>query len=1635
MSAKQQVRVFLSSTFVDMQNERDYLVKKIFPSIKAECRRRGVDFVALDLRWGINEETARSGKVVEICMDEIVRSRPFFIGLIGGRYGWVPEEGDGSITERLIMKYPWVEDCVARKMSITEMEMQFGVLNNPEHINAYFFQKDEIAVPRKFRDEKGSEHAQKLSRLKSAVKKAADAGKCTLNTYSTMEALGRQVHDALMEKIEELYPEEQNTRFAMYSRRQHEFLDSLRTVYVRYDKIPDLSGSVLVTGPEGIGKSALVANYADTVLKKGGYLVYTVINSEVNTAEMCRRMLLYELSLQFPGIDVSVLDQPMDVTVDIVKAAKDAGFDGDILWVIDGIDKLSVPEERSATWLKGDSDIILTTSHPSDINPGVLAGLKQVEVSPLKPGEIIEITKTYLKGFAKALSGAQESHISNSPLLKNPETLKVFLEELLQFGIHEKLGEFIDGYLSQKTVSGFYSKVLERFDHDFGAKRMRTLFGCLIMCSYGIPEEALVRMLKINNVEWVAIYTAILPFISVSGGYMTLDDASMSSAAESHYDIRSMRRQKGMVNRLARILRKENRAMVKAADRRLIKEDGMFSYFQSKMFDAFSTVYRFSHMYFTPVDEIHYAGNDCSIFEMYVKAGRLRKAMSVAKGGSLYNLLGNGISGLEALAALFKDSRNHVSEFIGIGDSLLLYLDAGFSVNSIVIPLLNAIEDPVRREEEKRRVIRKIKRMPMPSDGRKRLLSVLNDEDGFSDLESLLSKETFDTDDIMNIGKHILEVFTIHSEERLKEIASAASDTAGRLDEGDPVWNLCHLVLGTVYMRLGKPDADKYITEGIGNGLNVENFRSFFDEYELFKAVRCKDDVALENMMLRTASYREKGIYTFLATYFRVRFVQCAALDGDEKEKRFKELADEFARAFAPWGNLWFTFENEGDRLYNMELYDIAGRLYERAALVCDASKVDALVRLWRFVGLSAQKDGNVQKAAEAFKRGLDLRKDYGLYEELENLYRTSGNPREALFWARQTIDVLKDSGRQHRLSDAWNRIGIDIHYLLGSDRYHLSKEERSQYFEEAYEAYKEAERLDECDARITVTNRAYLVFESYVFGEEVAGKYVAEHVRLLEEMLLMPDEDGRRFRHIGPILARGYVLAENWHGLKKLRDESGLKCGAIDASVYHILYNCAEDKEAALNEIADDFVDKVFFSSDARFDPVRKRVIHSSDRWTEIKMMGVLDPLLEVILRKASAVDADAVPYAYTVKAIGDLIEDFRLEELGRELACRAVMNDRLAFHHYDRLCFLMPLKDMLRERGWTQKYIDTCVASEKVREVIIEKRLDDISVAMGSIFKSDSVIRLLSELVNGVLCTENTEACWICLYEIESHLDKIMVAIDDARDKGVEEGQTDSLLIAIDKLTETCTESIKKLDPDMIDVIMGVKLRLQLTFDPMVIGMKMVCVNSDPDAVLKLWENYPECQGNVWCRSEYVQALRLKGLYDQAGELAVSYMEGLETDLDKAPLARQLMFVMRNTGRYEEGMELLERYENVGGGWDFSAFKEIFLAYTGRPAESLLLLEKTWEGSDSDCWSKAVYLLKQGLVEDAEKTAADCGPVDEDDLDFMYVLYLIELARYWKNAGDVPKAKGFLARARGYMDKVHMGMCEYEAAQLGLE
>jgi hypothetical protein len=86
------IRVFVSSTFRDMQEEREELIKHIFPQLRKLCESRGVVWGEVDLRWGITDEATAEGKVLPICLEEIKRCRPYFIGLLGERYGWVPEE-------------------------------------------------------------------------------------------------------------------------------------------------------------------------------------------------------------------------------------------------------------------------------------------------------------------------------------------------------------------------------------------------------------------------------------------------------------------------------------------------------------------------------------------------------------------------------------------------------------------------------------------------------------------------------------------------------------------------------------------------------------------------------------------------------------------------------------------------------------------------------------------------------------------------------------------------------------------------------------------------------------------------------------------------------------------------------------------------------------------------------------------------------------------------------------------------------------------------------------------------------------------------------------------------------------------------------------------------------------------------------------------------------------------------------------------------------------------------------------------------------------------------------------------------------------------------------------------------------
>ncbi|PLS02332.1 DUF4062 domain-containing protein [Neobacillus cucumis] len=88
-------RLFISSTFTDLVEERKALQNRVFPELDKLCQRYGAKFQAIDLRWGVSKEAQLDHKTLDICLQEIKRSkelspRPNFLVLLGNRYGWRP---------------------------------------------------------------------------------------------------------------------------------------------------------------------------------------------------------------------------------------------------------------------------------------------------------------------------------------------------------------------------------------------------------------------------------------------------------------------------------------------------------------------------------------------------------------------------------------------------------------------------------------------------------------------------------------------------------------------------------------------------------------------------------------------------------------------------------------------------------------------------------------------------------------------------------------------------------------------------------------------------------------------------------------------------------------------------------------------------------------------------------------------------------------------------------------------------------------------------------------------------------------------------------------------------------------------------------------------------------------------------------------------------------------------------------------------------------------------------------------------------------------------------------------------------------------------------------------------------------
>lgn len=181
-------RVFISSTFIDMHSERDVLVKVVFPQLRERCRQYQINLHEVDLRWGITQGESESSRSLQLCLEEIDRCRPFFVGLLGDRYGYVPA---AYSTVDHFASFEWLQNYPAGR-SITELEFIYGALDSLKLVGnqsfAVFGLRDSSFVqdmPDSAKTKFVSKHQQEITQLRSRVRQYASvfSDTCKLVEY------------------------------------------------------------------------------------------------------------------------------------------------------------------------------------------------------------------------------------------------------------------------------------------------------------------------------------------------------------------------------------------------------------------------------------------------------------------------------------------------------------------------------------------------------------------------------------------------------------------------------------------------------------------------------------------------------------------------------------------------------------------------------------------------------------------------------------------------------------------------------------------------------------------------------------------------------------------------------------------------------------------------------------------------------------------------------------------------------------------------------------------------------------------------------------------------------------------------------------------------------------------------------------------------------------------------------------------------------------------------------------------------------------------------------------------------------------------------------------------------------------
>ncbi len=561
-SSSNELRIFISSAFRDLQEEREHLVKKIFPEIRSLCRARGIRFTEVDLRWGLTDENVALGQVIRTCLDEVDKCRPYFIGITGDRYGFVPTYVDIQKDPELLEQYPWIEDAAIDGMSITEMEAQFGVLNPPTESLPSISSSTSTPARRArfyFRRHRAtldgpSDTNEGLQRLEAYQQRIRDAG-TNVQEYRDPSLLGELIYDDLIEIIKRDFAdakpptplEEERARHAAFAlSRRRAYIANPRYLKRLNEHVASDDPPLVVYAESGSGKSSLFAFWAEQYRRKHpeAHVIehYVGIGATSTDHYAIIQHLCMEIKERFAREeDIPTTPEELQKAFGQWLGYADHALkkNGEHMVVIlDGLNQLQ-GSALNLRWIPPSIAPSIRLILGSTVEGTLLEleqrGWKRLGMQALDEAEREAVVVRYLAEYRKSLNAEQIKRIAGDYKCGHPLFLKTLLEELRLVGQHDLLVERITGYLESTGTEDLFQRVLERLEDDYSQRAVRDVMSLLWASRSGLDDRELSEVSGLARLKIATMIAGLDYHLVRKEGRLTFFHDYLRRAVEKRY--------------------------------------------------------------------------------------------------------------------------------------------------------------------------------------------------------------------------------------------------------------------------------------------------------------------------------------------------------------------------------------------------------------------------------------------------------------------------------------------------------------------------------------------------------------------------------------------------------------------------------------------------------------------------------------------------------------------------------------------------------------------------------------------------------------------------------------------------------------------------------------------------------------------------------------------------------------------------------------------------------------------------------------------------------------------------------------------------------------------------------------------